>query len=102
MWHSFFTLFYAIEHSDRVQNASLYGIHNCSELEATDQADIRVLKHTRSTAQRPTVQKEVMVELAVPAQLEAQLAKCKTVRKTDYYKPRTKTDAVSSYRFLSI
>jgi hypothetical protein len=34
-------------------------------------------------------------ELPVPAQLQAQLAKCKTVRGSDYYKPRTKTAEVS-------
>jgi hypothetical protein len=33
--------------------------------------------------------------LPVPAQLEAQLGKCKTVRQPDYYKPRNKTAAVS-------
>ena len=36
-----------------------------------------------------------MDPLPVPPQLEAQLAKCKTVRKSDYYKPRNKTQAVS-------
>lgn len=30
-------------------------------------------------------------ELPVPAQLQTQLGKCKTVRSSDYYKPRTKT-----------
>jgi hypothetical protein len=33
-------------------------------------------------------------ELPVPAQLETQLGKCKTVRSSDYYKPRTKTAEV--------
>jgi len=33
--------------------------------------------------------------LPVPAQLEAQLGKCKTVRASDYYKSRSKTPAVS-------
>jgi len=33
-------------------------------------------------------------ELPVPAQLNAQLGKCKTVRPSDYYKPRTKTTQV--------
>ena len=34
--------------------------------------------------------------LPVPAQLEAQLDKCKTVRNAaEYYKPRQKTDEVS-------
>jgi hypothetical protein len=31
--------------------------------------------------------------LPVPAQLEAQLGKCKTVRASDYYKSRSKTPA---------
>ena len=36
--------------------------------------------------------------LPVPAQLEAQLDKCKTVRNAaEYYKPRTKTAEVSHY-----
>ena len=39
-------------------------------------------------------------ELKVPAQLETQLAKCKTVRKLDSYKPRTKSAAVRSFRCL--
>jgi len=35
--------------------------------------------------------------LPVPAQLEAQLDKCKTVRNAaEYYKPRTKTAEVSA------
>jgi len=34
-----------------------------------------------------------MDPLPAPPQLEAQLNKCKTVRKPDYYKPRTKTQA---------
>lgn len=33
--------------------------------------------------------------LKVPAQLETQLAKCKTVRDLKFYKPRTKSEAVS-------
>lgn len=33
--------------------------------------------------------------LPVPAALETQLSKCKTVRSSDYYKPRTKTAEVS-------
>jgi hypothetical protein len=39
--------------------------------------------------------------LPVPAQLEAQLAKCQTVRSAkDFYKPRTKTPQVSISRAL--
>jgi hypothetical protein len=34
--------------------------------------------------------------LPVPAALETQLSKCKTVRSSDYYKPRTKTPEVSA------
>ena len=34
-------------------------------------------------------------ELPVPAQLETQLGKCKTVRSSDFYKARTKTTEVS-------
>lgn len=37
-------------------------------------------------------------ELPVPAQLETQLGKCKTVRASDFYKPRTKTDEVGQTR----
>lgn len=33
--------------------------------------------------------------LPVPPQLEKQLEKCKTVRSSDYYKPRTKTPEVT-------
>lgn len=32
-----------------------------------------------------------MDPLPVPAQLEIQLGKCKTIRKSDHYKARTKT-----------
>jgi hypothetical protein len=40
------------------------------------------------------------VDLPVPAQLETQLAKCKTVRKAaEYYKSREKSSAVSSVNF---
>jgi len=34
-------------------------------------------------------------ELPVPAQLEAQLGKCKSTRPATYYKSRVKTEAVS-------
>jgi hypothetical protein len=38
--------------------------------------------------------------LPVPAALETQLSKCKTVRESDYYKPRTKTPEVRIFSIL--
>lgn len=34
------------------------------------------------------------IDLPIPSQLEAQLAKCRTMRELDFYKPRTKTATV--------